>query len=85
MSAKHDDLVALRAFAIAVMECWPDGGIDGGELQDLAIEHGLLLGVTRYEPCSHDRCACADVYSLSDFDAGIQCYRRTDRLLGSGS
>ena len=27
---------ALRAFAQDVMRCWPEGGIDGGDLQHLA-------------------------------------------------
>ena len=32
----------LRDFARAVMQAWPDGGIDGGELQNIALAHGLL-------------------------------------------
>ena len=32
----------LRDFARAVMQAWPEGGIDGGELQDIALAHGLL-------------------------------------------
>jgi len=32
----------LRDFARAVMQAWPDCGIDGGELQDIALAHGLL-------------------------------------------
>ena len=29
----------LRDFARAVMQAWPEGGIDGGELQDIALAH----------------------------------------------
>jgi hypothetical protein len=29
----------LRGFARDVMSAWPDGGIDGGELQDIAVKH----------------------------------------------
>ena len=32
----------LRDFARAVMKAWPEGGIDGGELQDIALANGLL-------------------------------------------
>ena len=32
----------LRDFARAVMQAWPEGGIDGGELQDIALARGLL-------------------------------------------
>ena len=32
----------LRDFARAVMQAWPKGGIDGGELQEIALAHGLL-------------------------------------------
>ena len=39
-SAAQRDL--LRDFARAVMQAWPEGGIDGGELQDIALAHGLL-------------------------------------------
>ncbi len=36
---RHDQ---LHAFARRIMQAWPDGGIDGGELQDIALAHGLL-------------------------------------------
>ena len=32
----------LRAFAQRVMEAWPDGDVDGGELQEAAVACGLL-------------------------------------------
>lgn len=32
----------LLAFARDVMRSWPDGGLDGGELQDIALRHGLI-------------------------------------------
>ena len=32
----------LRDFARSVMQAWPEGGIDGGELQEIALAHGLL-------------------------------------------
>ena len=32
----------LRDFARAIMQAWPENGIDGGELQEIALAHGLL-------------------------------------------
>lgn len=36
------ELDKLRAFAQDVMQAWPIGDVDGGELQDYAIKHGLI-------------------------------------------
>lgn len=49
-----------EGFARAVMEHWPDGGLDGFELQDLAFRHGLIDeapgGFNRtYGPAEHGR------------------------------
>ena len=54
------ELAALRAFAKAVMDCWPDGwGIEGDELQHIATEHGMLVPEIRNSPCA-DGCRCAE-------------------------
>lgn len=39
VTAQRDQLLA---FTKEVMQAWPEGGIDGGELQDIALAHGLL-------------------------------------------
>lgn len=62
---------ALRAFAQAVMESWPNGDVDGGELQDAAHEHGLLH-------CSEE-CAC-EYYCVTE--EVVDCYRPTPLLTG---
>jgi hypothetical protein len=36
------------------------GDIDGGELQDRAVELGILVEVTVTEPCDPDFCQCAE-------------------------
>lgn len=77
---ERDDLAALRAFAQAVMECWPEGGVDGGYLEELAVEHGLLAATIVQGPCD-DQCWCAEYYSTEDFKAGARCYRRSARLM----
>ncbi len=67
----------LRAFAQAVMQAWPTGDVDGGDLQDAAIYHGLLTPVKVAAPCNETDCLCAEAGNLP----GI-CYRRTSLLTG---
>lgn len=83
-SALNDELGtdALRAFAQEVMECWPMGGIDGGDLQDIAERHGLLRPETRYAPCYEDGCNCAEYVTTSEFEQGVTCFLKTPLLLG---
>lgn len=38
-AAQRDQLLA---FTKEVMQAWPENGIDGGELQEIALAHGLL-------------------------------------------
>jgi hypothetical protein len=76
------ELEALRAFAQEVMECWPLGDVDGGELQDIAVKHGLLYEARPSEPCGEE-CDCRDSYHESDFlDGTVVCYRKTNLLTG---
>lgn len=73
---------ALRRFAQEVMEAWPEGGIEGDDLQEIAVEHGLLAKVLKFQPCG-DNCACADSRPDPDeWDEGVTCYRRTALLNG---
>jgi hypothetical protein len=69
-----ENIKRLRAFAIDVMEPWPHAGIDGGELQDIAVKHGLLIQETRTESCG-ENCACEEYGFPAD------CHRRIDWLL----
>jgi hypothetical protein len=70
----HAEVERLRAFAFDVMEAWPDGGLDGGELQDIAVKHGLLIPETRIESCG-ENCTCVD------YGFPTNCHRRIDWLL----
>ena len=72
---------SLRAFAKAVMECWPMGDLDGGTLQDAAVAHGLLVPETRHEPCA-EGCNCAENADAAEFESGVVCYRKTPLLKG---
>ena len=77
------ELGALRAFAKAVMDCWPDGwGIEGDELQHIATEHGMLIPEIRTDPCG-DACRCAERVLPKEWTDGVVCYRKTALLTGS--
>lgn len=67
----------LVAFATWVMSHWPDGDIDGGELQEAAHKHGLLRAESVSEPCGED-CGCVEYHGLTNgrFDRPITCFRR---------
>lgn len=73
----------LRAFAQAIMEAWPEGGIEGDDLQEIAVKHGLLAPETRFEPCG-EWCKCNGIgeYDSDDWQRGVTCYRRTALLAG---
>ena len=73
----------LRAFAKDIMEAWPDGGIEGDDLQEIACRHGMLAPETRFEPCG-EWCNCNSMNCLDsdDWKGGVECYRRTELLTG---
>ena len=79
-----DDKENLRSFVREIMENWPLGNIEGGDLQDLAIKYGLLKlkEPPPTEPCS-DECTCGYAYEFGDFAAGlVECYEQTELLRG---
>ena len=73
----------LRAFANDIMEAWPDGGIEGDDLQEIAVKHGMLAPEIRHEPCG-EWCQCNGIggYGSDDWQRGVECYRRTSLLTG---
>ena len=77
------DTNKLRAFAQAIMEAWPDGGIEGDDLQEIACRHGMLAPEIRHEPCG-EWCQCNGIggYGGDDWQRGVECYRRTALLTG---
>ena len=82
-SAYAEEADKLRAFAKAVLGDWPDcGTLDGGDIQTLAENHGLLTPTTPCEPCG-ESCTCLEYYGADDFARGeVLCYRKTRLLLG---
>ena len=78
----REERAQLRAFALEIMEAWPDGsGLDGGDLQKLAEKHGLLSYEIRHEPCG-EGCICDEYFAPSEWNRGARCYRKTALLLG---
>lgn len=79
LTAERD---ALRAFAERMLADWPDAEPDGGDMQDAAVTHGLLIEIKPTEPCG-EGCVCADSCDAADFANGfVTCYRRTPLLTG---
>lgn len=69
-----EKLIRLTMFAKDIMENWPDGGVEGDELQELAVKHKLLTPVEVYESCG-ENCACADYGNFP-----VTCYKRTELI-----
>ncbi len=71
----------LRDFARAVMKSWPHGDVDGGELQELAIKHGLIAEKSPKptQPCC-ETCFCAEMVTPDEWERGIVCYQKTDLI-----
>ena len=79
-AAMQAELVQLRGFAVDVMDAWPEDGLDGGELQGLAEDHGLLTLETVYQRCG-EVCRCAEHVTDAEFAVGVECYRKLQVLL----
>ena len=79
-----DENEKLRAFSIEVMKAWPEGGIEGEDLQEIAVKHGMLAPEIRHEPCG-EWCQCNSMNCLDsdDWKGGVECYRRTALLTGA--
>lgn len=50
----------LRAFIDKFIpaECWGIDTFDGGEVQDVAVEMGILVKVNHAQPCQIEECNC---------------------------
>ena len=79
-AAMQAELVQLRDFAADVMSAWPEGGIDGGELQEIALAYGLLTPEIAHQPCG-ESCRCVEYVTEAQFEVGMPCYRKSKVLL----
>lgn len=69
-------LASLKAFANEMIGAAFEGGsFDGGDIQDIAVKHGLLQIEQRTEECG-EVCACRE------YGFPAECYRKTDLLKG---
>lgn len=65
----------LRAFAIEMINASFEGGsFDGGDIQDIAVKHGLLRIERREDECG-EACACRE------YGFPAECYRKTSLVL----
>ena len=71
----------LRAFAKEIMDHWPESGVDGDDLQEIAVKHGLLAPTVKYKPCG-ENCSCADHAGTDEFKNGLVCFVKTKLLTG---
>ena len=79
------EIEALRGFANELCEVVFDGGsLDGSDIQDMMLEHGLLIAEIMNEPCEKgsSSCRCQEYCSSEDFRNGVECYRKTPVLKG---
>ncbi|WP_156358935.1 hypothetical protein [Pseudomonas sp. NBRC 111137] len=68
----------LKAFAVEMINASFEGGsFDGGDIQDIAVKHGLLRIEQREDECG-ESCACRD------YGFPAECYRKTP-ILGGGT
>lgn len=79
------DLEKLRGFAQEIFDGWPDAvGIDGFDLQEIAVRHGLLVETTQVKPCGENgQCSCLSYYDQSEWKEGVTCYRKSHLLGGA--
>ena len=82
MKMNDEQIASLANFALDILDEWPDVSImDGGDLQEIAEKHKLLVPQIVHAPCSDENCACAEVCSDSEFARGVTCYRIVDWLV----
>jgi len=66
-------IAALRAFANEVVDCHT-GTLEGCDIEEMAVKHGLMETVTVTGPCCEDACVCAE------FGFPMDCYRKAGAL-----
>jgi len=80
MELTNKQIQSLAKFALEVLEDWPDmGSLDGGDLQEIAVKHNVLVPHIVHGSCCDD-CFCSEFYSDEEWREGVTCYRIADWL-----
>lgn len=83
MELTKEQIESLAKFVLEILDDCPDFGyLDGGDIQDLAEKHNLLIPQIVYEPCG-ENCSCAECYTDEEMQKGVTCYRIADWLARS--
>ena len=73
----------LKKFALKILDGFPDIGLlDGGDIYEIAVYCGLLIGKEVNEPCG-EGCNCIEYSDLDPegkFLYPITCYHKTEFL-----
>lgn len=85
--AGRDSLIiqnaSLKLFALKILDGFPElGTFDGGDIQEMAVDCGLLIGNEVTEPCS-EGCNCTEYEFLTPegkFEYPVTCYHKTEFL-----
>jgi hypothetical protein len=72
-------LAAFGTFCLAEMRTSGGGDLDGGMLQDEALEIGVLETRTISEPCG-DTCDCAEFHGEEGMKGGVDCHFIPDEI-----
>ena len=76
LQADITELEKLKAFARDITVLVHDAmDLNGGDVEEIALKHGLLKSVEVFEPCSEVGCICAEV---GDFP--LYCNRTTELI-----
>ncbi len=71
----------LAKFVLEVLDDFPDiGSLDGGDLQEIAEKHKILIPHIVHGPCG-ENCYCEQFYGEGEMQSGVTCYRLPDWLV----
>ena len=75
----------LHAFAQDILCDFPDlGNLDGGDIQELAEKHNLLVKEHRHSFCDDACCGCREYFCDDEAKRGFDCFHVHPLLGGKG-
>lgn len=80
MELTKEQIESLVGFALEILDEWPEfSGFDGGEIQDIAEKHKLLIPRKMFAPCGKF-CNCDAVVYDEEWKDGVTCYHMAEWL-----